>query len=156
MNEEEKLKKLESENYRLLEVAKLTRDDVRALEKQNKELKTITEAARTKIDVLEQKCAEQENKIAGLENIQAETKKALFENEKVRINKDLEAKAAEEARLLEKIQALEMKCAQKEAEIKTVGEALAQQAEMHRLALKAKEESATQQVEKYRLAIEES
>ena len=140
-----KLENLEAENYRLLEVTKLTREGMQTLEKQNRELKAVTEAARTKMHTLEQKCAEQESKIAELEKIQDETKKALFENEKSRIGRDLETKVAEEARLLEKIQALETKYAQKDAEAKANEAAMNQQAEKHRLAIKEYESAALQQ-----------
>jgi chromosome segregation ATPase len=153
MDEEEKIKKLEAENCRLLEVAKLTREGVSELERQNREFKTTTDASRAKIKILEQKCAEQESKIADLEKIQGEGKKALFENEKIRINRDIEAKAAGEVRLLEKIQGLEARYAQKEAAIKEYEEALAQQAEKHRLAIEEREATAAQQTEKHHLAL---
>jgi len=61
-----------------------------------------------------------------------EIEKKRLEEEKRNFIKELEAKAAEETRFLEKIQSLEARYAQKEAEIKAHGEALAQQAEKHR------------------------
>lgn len=112
------LKKLEAENNRLLKIAKTKREDEQMAEKQSRELKASTDLWRAKSNVLKQKFAGQEARIAELAKIQAGTEKALFEKEKIRISRELDAKAAQEARLLEKIQVLETRYAEKEVEIK--------------------------------------
>lgn len=152
MGEESKIKILGEENFRLLEVLKLTREGVAQLDKRNRELKAMADAACSQTRVLEQKCAERESEIARLAKGREETEKALAEsesvcaaviaererlgNENLRLNKDLAKKAAEEARFLKKIHELEE---ERESESKASQEAMAKQAEAHRLAIEEHE-----------------
>jgi chromosome segregation ATPase len=113
--------------------------------------------------------SERSASLAAIEEIKGrlENEKKRLEDEKRSFGKEIEAKAAEEVRLLKKIQELEARYEQKEAEIKTseaqrsekyrlaIKTNEAQQAEKYRLALKANEAAMAQQAEKHRLAIKE-
>ena len=155
MNEESKIKILGEENFRLLEVLKMTREGAVGLDKRNRELKAMAETVLAQIKTLEQKYADRENEMARLAKRREETEKALSEsesvcaailsekerlgNENLRLSTDLEAKAVAETRLLDKIQGSEEECAQRAIEIKAGKEAMAEQAEAHRLAIEEHE-----------------
>ena len=152
MGEESKIKILGEENFRLLEVLKLTREGVAQLDKRNRELKAMADAACSQTKVLEQKCAERESEIARLAKSLEEKEKALaesesvcaaviaererLENENLRLSKDLAKKTAEEARFVKKIHELE---AEKESETQAGREAMAKQAEANRLVIEEHE-----------------
>ena len=178
--EESRRKVLETENGRLVEEIKRTREAEGQFGKRIAELESELNLRQAQIQCFEKECVQYEERVAQMGKDRAEMENVLqeaerlrtvithekeqLEAEKVRLGKDLDGKIAEEARLWEEIQGREAKYSEKDSEVKAGLLRASELAEKHRLAVEdhekrhqsSSEEKKRVEAEKNRLEAEKS